>query len=90
MPAWQASRGASVHIFRGKIWLDLADDAFGGPIVQSKEQLSSSVAEFRAAVGHNTGLEWFQCLAEREARTPPVPASLAHTDWKPGNLGGRA
>jgi hypothetical protein len=94
LPAWQLSNGACVLIFRGEKRLDTADDAFSGPIVPSWERLSSFIAEFWTAVARNTGFEWFQWLAERmaerEARTLPVPAYLAHRDWKPGDVRGRS
>ena len=93
LPAWQPSNGACVPIFCGEIGLDLADDAFSGPIVQSWARLSSFVAQFWSAVGRAPGFEGSHGLAEqmaeREARTLPVPAYLAHGNWKAGDVRGR-
>ena len=77
-----------VLVFRREISLDLADDAFSGPIVQSWQKLRHYIEDFRAYVQRDTAMEWFQWLAERmgdrETATRPIPAYVAHRDWKPG------
>jgi hypothetical protein len=45
-----------------------------------------ALGEFRAQIGRDTFMEWFQWLAERmlerEQAEEPVPAYLAHRGWK--------
>lgn len=83
MGAWER---LGVLVFRGEIPLHLVDDAFSGPIVQSWQKLDAYVSEFRAQIGRDTFMEWYQWLAERmlerEQAAGPVPAYLAHRDWK--------
>ena len=75
-----------VLVFRGELELGLVDDAFSGPIVQSWQKLEGYIRAFRAYIQRVTYMEWFQWLAERmlERETPaqPIPAYLAHRDWK--------
>lgn len=75
-----------VLVFRREIPMSLVDDAFSGPIVQSWQKLGGYVQEFRAQIGRQTYMEWFQWLAERmleqEQAAEPVPAYLAHREWK--------
>jgi Domain of unknown function (DUF4760) len=74
-----------VLVFRHEIDLDLVDDAFSGPIIQSWQKLGLYVKEFRAFVRRDTALEWFQWLAERmierESTTQAIPAYIAHQNW---------
>jgi len=74
-----------VLVYRREIDLDLVDDAFSGPIVQSWQRLGKYIQEFRASIQRDTAFEWFQWLAERmmerERATPPIPAYVAHRDW---------
>jgi hypothetical protein len=76
-----------VLVFRHEIDLDLVDDAFSGPIIQSWQKLGQYVKEFRAFVRRDTALEWFQRLAERmlerETTAQSLPAYLAHRNWSP-------
>ncbi len=76
-----------ILVFRREIPLDLVDDAYSGPIVQSWETLETYIKEFRAHLKRETAFEWFQWLAEtmmrRETKTSPLPAYQAHKDWKP-------
>ena len=75
-----------VLVFRREVTLDLVDDFFSGPISISWRKLSRYVFEQRVVLDRETAFEWFQWLAkrmiEREKQTPPVPAHIAHRDWK--------
>lgn len=75
-----------ILVFRREIPLDLVDDAYSGPIVQSWETLGNYILEFRKHIQRETAFEWFQWLAEtmmrREKQSSPVPAYLAHKNWK--------
>src|SRR5436190_10966925 len=75
-----------VLVFRRELTLDLVDDFFSGPISISWRKLSRYVFEQRAMLDRETAFEWFQWLAERmmerERRSAPVPAHIAHRDWK--------
>lgn len=77
--------GILVH--RHEISVELVDDAFSGPIIQSWVKLGKYVESFRARVKRETGFEWFQWLAERmlerERHGSAVPAYIAHKNWKP-------
>jgi hypothetical protein len=74
-----------VLVFRREIDLQLIDDFFSGAIVVSWRKLHAFVEQDRRTLGRETVWEWFQWLAERlterEQRTNPVPAHLAHRDW---------
>ncbi|MCI0511408.1 DUF4760 domain-containing protein, partial [Chromohalobacter sp.] len=67
-----------VLVFRHEIDLDLVDDAFSGPIIQSWQKLGLYIQEFRAQMQRDTAMEWFQWLAERllerETNSTPMPA----------------
>lgn len=82
--AWER---LGVLVYRREIDIDLVDDAFSGPIVQSWQKLGEYIEEFRAYVQRDTAFEWFQWLAERmidrETASQPIPAYQAHRDWKP-------
>lgn len=75
-----------ILVFRREIDIELVDDAFSGPIVQSWQKLGRYIQDFRVYVQRETAMEWFQWLAERmtekEAGMPPIPAYLAHRNWK--------
>ena len=81
--AWER---LGVLVFRREIDIDLVDDAFSGPIVQSWQKLGQYIQEFRLNVQRDTAFEWFQWLAERmidrETGAPAIPAYMAHRDWK--------
>jgi hypothetical protein len=81
---WE-SLGVLVH--RGEIDLQLIDDFFSGPIRISWRRLESHVMGEREENARETINEWFQWLNERlaemESKHPPVPAHIAHRDWKP-------
>jgi hypothetical protein len=75
-----------ILVYRHEIDLDLVDDAFSGPIIQSWQRLERYVKEWRAHIQRETAMEWFQWLAERmierETDSQPTPAYVAHQDWK--------
>ena len=75
-----------VLAFRREITLDLMGDFFSGAIVISWRKLHVFVEEDRSSLKRETVWEWFQWLAERmierEKKTPPNPAHIAHRDWK--------
>jgi hypothetical protein len=77
-----------ILVFRNEIAIDLVDDAFSGPIIQSWVKLGRFVRNFRERVQRETGFEWFQWLAERmmerEKHGSAVPAYIAHKNWKSG------
>lgn len=76
-----------ILVYQREIPLDLVDDAFSGPIVQSWEKLQQYIFDFRGWVKRETAMEWFQWLAERmidrESAAEPVPAYRAFRSWKP-------
>jgi hypothetical protein len=75
-----------VLVFRREVTLDLVDDFFSGPIVLSWQKLKAYSEEWRHRLKRETGNEWFHWLAERmmerEKLSPPVPAYIAHRDWR--------
>ncbi len=81
---WE-SLGILVH--RGEVELQLIDDFFSGPIQVSWRKLENHVRGERAKVGRDTINEWFQWLHEQldavESVEQPVPAHIAHRNWRP-------
>ena len=75
-----------ILVYRNEIAIDLVDDAFRGPIIQSWVKLGKYVETFRTRVNRETGFEWFQWLAERmterEQHGSATPAYIAHKNWK--------
>jgi hypothetical protein len=75
-----------VLLFRRELTLDLVDDFFSGPILLSWKKLQVWAEEWRRELNRETGSEWFHWLAERmmerEKLSPPVPAYIAHRDWR--------
>jgi len=73
-------------VFRHEVTLDLVGDFFSGPIIASWRKLSGYITELRREAQRDTYFEWVEWLAERmmeeETQTPPVPAHIAHRDWK--------
>jgi len=67
-----------ILVQRNEIGIDLLDDAFSGPIVQSWQKLGKYMQGFRADLQRDTAFEWFQWLAERmierETTDSAVPA----------------
>jgi hypothetical protein len=75
-----------VLVFRREVTLDLVDDFFSGPLVISWQKLKVYSEEGRQTLSRETFNEWFHWLAERmlerETALPPVPAYIAHRDWR--------
>lgn len=75
-----------ILLFRRELTLDLIDDFFSGLILVSWRKLRVYVEEMRGVLRRETGAEWFQWLAERmmerERISPPVPAYVAHKNWR--------
>jgi hypothetical protein len=75
-----------VLLFRRELTLDLVDDFFSGPILLSWKKLEVWAEQWRRELKRETGSEWFHWLAERmmerERLEPPVPAYIAHRDWR--------
>jgi hypothetical protein len=75
-----------VLVFRREVTLDLVDDFFSGPLVISWQKLKVYSEEWRRTLNRDTGNEWFHWLAERmlerEKTLPPIPAYVAHRDWR--------
>jgi hypothetical protein len=75
-----------VLVFRREITLEMVDDFFSGPILLSWQKLNVYSEEWRRTLKRETGNEWFHWLAERmmdrEKRSPPVPAYIAHRTWR--------
>ncbi len=75
-----------VLVFRREIDIELVEDAFSGPVIQSWQKLSPYIQEFRAQLQRDTAMEWFQWLAERmierETDASPQPAYAQYQDWK--------
>jgi hypothetical protein len=81
-----------ILLFRREVTMDLVDDFFSGPIVLSWRKLKVYCEEWRQIMSRDTGSEWFHWLAEqmmeREKTAPPVPAYVAHRDWRPSRAFG--
>lgn len=77
-----------ILVFHGEVDLNLVDDFYGGPVVQSWQKLSGLVEDVREETGRQTSWEWFQWLAERmierEREAPPIPAHVEHRSVQPG------
>ena len=84
MTTWES---IGILVYRGEISLDLVDDFFSGPIRLSWRKLEAYVRTERSEQGRDTIEEWFEWLndrmVERESKAPPVPAHVAHRDWRP-------
>ena len=74
-----------VLAFRREIDMATIDDFFSGAITISWRKLHTFVEEDRQSLERETVWEWFQWLAERmserERRSAPIPAHIAHRDW---------
>ncbi|HXL23959.1 MAG TPA: DUF4760 domain-containing protein [Chthoniobacterales bacterium] len=75
-----------VLVSQKELTLDLVDDFFSGPIVITWRKLERYLEEVRRERQRDTLFEWYQWLAEqlmkREKHGPPVPAHIAHRDWR--------
>ena len=74
-----------VLAFRREIDMQTIDDFFSGAITISWRKLHNFVEQDRLDLERETVWEWFQWLAERmserERRSAPIPAHIAHRDW---------
>jgi hypothetical protein len=74
-----------VLLFHEELTIELIDDFFSGPIVLSWTKIRPYIDQQRRQYKRDTWFEWFQWLAERmmerEKKSPPVPAQIAHRDW---------
>ncbi|HEX4443340.1 MAG TPA: hypothetical protein VHZ81_07185 [Galbitalea sp.] len=74
-----------VMTFRREIDMATIDDFFSGAITISWRKLQTFVEDDRKSLERETVWEWFQWLAERmrerEHRSAPIPAHIAHRDW---------
>ncbi|MDQ1545606.1 MAG: hypothetical protein QOH69_510 [Actinomycetota bacterium] len=74
-----------VLTFRREIDMATIDDFFSGAITISWRKLHTFVEDDRESLERETVWEWFQWLAERmrerEHRSAPIPAHVAHRDW---------
>ena len=75
-----------ILVFQNEITMDMVDAVYSGPIDLAWKKLETYVSEVREAHQRETLFEWFQWLAERmrdrESSAPPVPAHIAHREWK--------
>jgi hypothetical protein len=75
-----------VLVFQKELTLDLVDDFFSGPLIISWQKLARYLEDVRRDWNRETLFEWFQWLAERmierEKSSNPVPAHIAHRDWR--------
>ncbi len=75
-----------VLLFHGELTIDIIDDFFSGPILISWRKLLPYTTDIRRQYQRETWSEWFQWLAERmmerESKNPPVPAYIAHREWR--------
>jgi len=75
-----------VLVFQKELTLDLVDDFFSGPLIISWRKLARYLEDVRMERHRDTLFEWFQWLAERmierEKSSAPVPAHVAHRDWR--------
>jgi hypothetical protein len=75
-----------VLLFHGELSIDIIDDFFSGPILISWRKLLPYTLDVRQRYERETWSEWFQWMAERmmerEKSSLPVPAYVAHRDWR--------
>jgi hypothetical protein len=83
LTSWEA---LGILLYRKQVSIDMVDDFFSGPIVVSWRKLVGYVEAMRTEAKRETYFEWVQWLAERmmqrESKTLPVPAHIAHRDWE--------
>ena len=84
MTTWE-SLGILVH--GRNLPLQTVDDFFSGPLFVSWRKYQRLVADLRVQMKRDTYFEWFQWLVERmaeqERSATPVPAHVAHKNWRP-------
>jgi hypothetical protein len=73
-------------VFNREIPIEIIEQAFDDPILQSWEKLEKYVNELRDELQRERLFEWFQWLAERiaarEGESTRKPAPSAFQDWK--------
>ena len=76
-----------ILVYHREIDITLVEDSFSGAILQSWQKLERYLTEWRAAIGRDMAMEWFQWLteriAERQIGARTLPAYQAHRGWKP-------
>lgn len=78
--------GLGILVFHGEVTLDLVDDFYSGPIVQSWRKLGRLVEDIRKQTNRDTRWEYFQWLSQRmidrEAKHAPIPVyeQVVHAD----------
>ena len=75
-----------ILVYYDEVSLAIVDEFYSGSIVHSWRKLQQLVEDIRKRTARDTRWEWFQWLSERmlerEAGSPPIPAFLAHQNWK--------
>lgn len=78
-----------ILVFRGEVTLDLVEDYFSGLIRITWLKLAPFIEYVRARDQRETLAEWLQWLndriAERESKTPPIPAHVQFRSWRPAD-----
>jgi len=76
-----------VMVYHKEISLDLVDDWFSSPSQAAWTKLSPYIKQWREENQRPVGWEWVEWLhdqmAKRERDGAPIPANIAHKDWKP-------
>jgi hypothetical protein len=72
-------------LFHDELTINIIDDFFSGPILISWRKLLPYTTYLREHYQRDTWSEWFQWLGERmmerESKSPPVSAYMAHREW---------
>jgi hypothetical protein len=75
-----------ILVFHHELDLELVDGFFSGLIVVGWRKLNRWVDDVREDTQRPTMGEWFEWLADqmqqKEAIAAPVPAHIAHHDWR--------
>jgi hypothetical protein len=76
-----------VLVYRREVGIGMVDDFFSGVVVLAWRRCGPWIEDMRRDTGRPTIGEWVQWLAERfserERDGSPVPAHVAHRDWRP-------
>ena len=71
-----------VMLYHNEITIEIMDEFFSGPILITWQKLLPYITFLRTHYARDTWFEWFQWMrdrmAERESKTPAVPAYRAH------------
>jgi hypothetical protein len=75
-----------VLVFRREIDIQMVEDAYSGPVIQSWMKLGRYIQTLRDHWQRQSAMEWFQWLAERmierERGVEPAPAYLSQRNWQ--------